>query len=153
MDKWKCYLLVIKAWKINPTYILLLHWRTLCVYLTCRKWNHKGKPPYIMRRAKDRQKGQEMQMHLQKKNTKREHFLRTELTAISLPILYLRLLRTIKKIRHVEPLLADEKQPIMAIKKKKLVESIDQGRRKTEKNKCFTLSKCKRPSGLLLWRY
>jgi hypothetical protein len=56
-----------------------------------------------------------MQMHLQKKNTKREHFLRTELTAISLPILYLRLLRTIKKIRHVEPPLADEKQPIMAI--------------------------------------
>jgi hypothetical protein len=50
-----------------------------------------------------------------KKNTKREHFLRTELTAISLPILYLRLLRTIKKIRHVEPPLADEKQPIMAI--------------------------------------
>lgn len=71
-----------------------------------------------MREVKERQKGQEMQMHLQKKNTKREHFLRTELTAISLPIPYLRLLRTIKKIRHVEPPLADEKQPIMAILKK-----------------------------------
>jgi hypothetical protein len=78
-----------------------------------------------MREAKERQKGQEMQMHLQKKNTKREHFFKTELTAISLPILYLRLLRTIKKIRHVEPLLADEKK----------VGGIDRSRKKKNREK------------------